>query len=145
MSDNMSRPLRLMAVRLSPSPPTTRTSFLKSLVAPFLSRPNPYLPSFLNPALAPPETLRDILLTTRAIVGHLERFGIFDMDKVGVRLEPKRGGEADEVEMVLSLREQGRLMAKAGTEVGGGEGGAVSQVIWTRLMWRMSRHGYEMP
>lgn len=34
----------------------------------------------------------------------------------------------DEVELVLGLKERGRLFLKAGTEVGGGEGGGVS--LW---------------
>lgn len=48
------------------------------------------------------------------------------MERLGVRLEPSRGGEGDEVEMVLGLRERGRFYLKSGTEVGGGEGEAVS-------------------
>lgn len=45
------------------------------------------------------------------------------MDRAGVRLAPVRGGDEDEVELLLALRERGRLFLKAGTEVGGGEGG----------------------
>lgn len=40
-----------------------------------------------------------------------------------------RGGDVDEVELVLGLRERGRLFLKAGTEVGGGEGGGVSNSL----------------
>ena len=43
-----------------------------------------------------------------------------------MRLQPVRGGDVDEVELVLALKERGRLFLKAGTEVGGGEGGGVS-------------------
>jgi outer membrane protein insertion porin family len=60
------------------------------------------------------------------MVAHLDKFGVWDMDRVGIQLAPVRGGDADEVEMMLSLRERGRLFLKAGTEVGGGEGGGVS-------------------
>jgi len=48
------------------------------------------------------------------------------MDNSAVRLENKRGGDPDEVELVLALKERGRFFLKAGTEVGGGEGGGVS-------------------
>ena len=120
----MDRPLRLTSIRLSPSPPTTRSTFLNSLLSPFLGRTK--LPSWLNPAPPPPQTLHEILLTTRALVTHLDRFGVFDMDQSGVRLENKRAGEGDEVELVLGLKERGRLFFRAGTEVGGGEGGGVS-------------------
>lgn len=60
---------------------------------------------------------------------HVDKFGVFDMDHSGVRLEPRRGGDPDDVELVLALREKGRLFLKAGTEIGGGEGGGVSHNI----------------
>jgi outer membrane protein insertion porin family len=53
------------------------------------------------------------------------------MDNSAVRLENKRGGDQDEVELVLALKERGRFFLKAGTEVGGGEGGGVSWNAWT--------------
>ncbi|RSH92067.1 hypothetical protein EHS25_008479 [Saitozyma podzolica] len=123
VTSNLDRPLRLTAIRLSPQPPTTRPSFLTSLLSPFLAPPNPHTPTWLHPAPPPPESLHDILRTTRALVAHLDRFGIFDMERAGVRLAPVRGGDEDEVELLLALRERGRLFLKAGTEVGGGEGG----------------------
>ncbi|WVQ81608.1 hypothetical protein IAT38_003732 [Cryptococcus sp. DSM 104549] len=126
VSSNMDRPLRLTSIRLAPPPPTARTAFTSSLLTPFLTPPNPHLPkwlSWLHPAPPPPENLHQILLTTRALVQHVDQFGVYDMDRAGIRLEPRRGGDPDEVEMVLSLREKGRLFLKAGTEVGGGEGG----------------------
>ena len=125
VNDNLSRPLRLTSIRLHPSPPTTRSSFLNSLLCPFVGNTN--LPSWLNPAPPPPQTLHEVLLSTRALVSHLDRFGIFDMDNSAVRLENKRGGDNDEVELVLALKERGRFFLKAGTEVGGGEGGGVRQ------------------
>ena len=124
MNDNLERPLRLTSIRLHPAPPTTRTSFLNSLLSPFVGAT--HLPTWLNPAPAPPETLHEVLLSTRALVAHLDRFGVFDMDNSAVRLENKRGGDPDEVELVLALKERGRFFLKAGTEVGGGEGGGVS-------------------
>lgn len=60
---------------------------------------------------------------------HVDKFGVYDMDHSGVRLDPRRGGDPDEVELVLALREKGRLFLKAGTEIGGGEGGGVSHNI----------------
>jgi hypothetical protein len=50
------------------------------------------------------------------------------MERSRVKLQPVRGGDLDEVELVLGLRERGRLFLKAGTEVGGGEGGGVSSL-----------------
>jgi outer membrane protein insertion porin family len=59
------------------------------------------------------------------MMGYLDRFGIWDMQRCGVKLEHTPGGDDDEVELVLGLRERGRMFLKAGTEVGGGEGGGV--------------------
>jgi hypothetical protein len=73
-------------------------------------------------------TLYDVLLSTKALVAHLDRFGVYDMERSRVKLQPVRGGDLDEVELVLGLRERGRLFLKAGTEVGGGEGGGVSSL-----------------
>ncbi|WWD21438.1 hypothetical protein CI109_105923 [Kwoniella shandongensis] len=123
VTSNMERPLRLTSIRLAPPPSTTRSSFLSSLLSPFLTPASPHTPSFLHNAPPPPQNLHEILLTTRALVQHLDKFGIYDMDRAGIRMEPKRGGDPDEVEMVLRLKEKGRLFLKAGTEVGGGEGG----------------------
>lgn len=74
---------------------------------------------------------------------HIDKFGIFDLNTSSVRLENKRGGDPDEVELVLGLRERGRLFLKAGTEVGGGEGGGVScsQLCGCKLTVRTSRPG----
>lgn len=58
----------------------------------------------------------------------MDKFGVYDMQRSGVRLQPVRGGDVDEVELVLALKERGRLFLKAGTEVGGGEGGGVSHL-----------------
>ena len=121
----MNRSLRLTSIRVSPQPRTTRSSFLTSALSPFLG-PSPYLPSWLNPNPHPAHTLEDILMTTRNMVNHLDAFGVFNMARVDVRLEPRRGGDEDEVEMVLGLKEMGRLYLKAGTEIGGNEGGGVS-------------------
>jgi outer membrane protein insertion porin family len=75
-----------------------------------------------------------VLLSTRALVAHLDKFGVYDMGRTTLKLQPVRGGDLDEVELVLGLRERGRLFLKAGTEVGGGEGGGVSGSILCRGM-----------
>lgn len=147
VSSNMDRPLRLTSVRLSPAPPVSRTSFLQSLVTPFLSSSSPqssWLPTWMKPAQpsstpsssfgrtpysSEETTLHDVLLSTRALVGHFDKFGVYDMDRATIKLQPVRGGDLDEVELVLGLREKGRLFLKAGTEVGGGEGGGVSRSL----------------
>jgi outer membrane protein insertion porin family len=70
--------------------------------------------------------LHEILTTTKSVISHLDRFGIYDMERCAVGLQEASGGEKGDVELVLALKERGRLFFKAGTEVGGGEGGGVS-------------------
>ena len=116
--------MRLTSIRLAPSPPSTRSSFLSSLLSPFVG--TSHLPQWLNPAPPPPTNLHEVLLTTRSLISHIDKFGVFDIDHSAVRLDNKPGGDGDEVELVLGLKERGRLFLKAGTEVGANEGGGVS-------------------
>jgi outer membrane protein insertion porin family len=124
---NMERPLRLASIRFTPLPSHTRPGFLSALMTPFLSPPSPHLPAFLNPAPLQdsPKSLHEILITTKGIVEHLRRFDTFHED-IKVELRPKRGAEEGDLELCLGLREKGRVMIKAGTEVGAGEAGGVS-------------------
>ncbi|BEJ02070.1 hypothetical protein CcaverHIS631_0607520 [Cutaneotrichosporon cavernicola] len=69
------------------------------------------------------ETLHEVLLSTKYMLAHIDQLGVFDAAHTGVRLEPSPSGNPDEIELVLSLRERGRLFLKAGTEFGGNEGG----------------------
>jgi outer membrane protein insertion porin family len=78
----------------------------------------------------PPKTLHEILYTTKMLTTHLRRFDIFQ-DQIDVKLEPAKGGVIGDVDLVLGIREKGRVFLKAGTEVGGGEGGFVSSDVST--------------
>lgn len=117
---NMDRPMKLTSIRVSPSPPTTRRDFLSNMLKPFLGAT---WPSWLYSTPPAPETLHEVLLSTKYMIQHIDQLGVFDMERARVRLEPAPSGNPDEVEMVLSLRERGRLFLKAGTEFGGNEGG----------------------
>ena len=118
--------MRLTSIRLAPAPPTTRTSFLNHLLAPFLG--NTGLPHWLHPVPPPAGTLREILLSTKALLAHVDQLGVFDVERTGIRLEPAPSGDPNEVELLLALREKGRLFLKAGTEFGSNEGGGVSRL-----------------
>ncbi|WOO83756.1 SAM50-like protein SPAC17C906 [Vanrija pseudolonga] len=119
--ENMGAPLRLTSIRLAPPPPTTRTGFLSTLLAPFLGGSR--LPDCVTGAPPPPQSLHEILLSTKALVQHIDQLNVFDMERVGIRLEPSPSGNPADVEMLLTLREKGRLFLKAGTEFGSNEGG----------------------
>lgn len=60
---------------------------------------------------------------------HVDQLNVFDMERVRIRLEPSPSGEPNEVELVLGLREKGRVFLKAGTEFGANEGGGVSDIL----------------
>lgn len=79
---------------------------------------------WLHPAPPAPQNLHEILLSTKALIQHIDQLGVYDMERVGVRLES--GTNPDEVELLVALREKGKLFLKAGTEFGGNEGGGVS-------------------
>jgi outer membrane protein insertion porin family len=137
----MDHPLHISSIRIPNPPKVTRPGFLSSLISPFISPISTSSLSipWLNPAIAPistqgstsataphpPQTLHDILLTTKALTAHLRKFDIFH-DDIEVKFQPAEGGAVGDVDMILGVREKGRLFLKGGTEIGGGEGGAVS-------------------
>lgn len=127
---NMDRPLRLAAIRFAPQPTTTRAGFLNGLTTPFLAPRGFALPAFMNPApLADaPQSLQEVLITTKAFVEHLRRFQIFD-ENVTVELRPKRGGDEGEVELCVGLREVKRKQLYTGASASTDESEVVSPLI----------------
>jgi outer membrane protein insertion porin family len=137
----MDHPLHISSIRIPNPPRVTRPGFLSSLISPFISPTSTSSLSipWLNPAISsaslegpaeahssrPPETLHEILVTTKALTAHLRKFDIFH-DDIEVKFQPAEGGAVGDVDMILGIREKGRLFLKGGTEIGGGEGGAVS-------------------
>lgn len=86
-----------------------------------------FLAALLKPALSTtPETLGDLLHLTQATQRALAPWGIFK--QIDVRLETPQSllAEKGAVDLVMDVKESGRLMLKSGTEVGQGEGSAVS-------------------
>jgi outer membrane protein insertion porin family len=75
------------------------------------------------------------LVSTKALAAHLRSFDIFHED-LDVKFQPAEGGAVGDVDLVLGLREKGRLFLKGGTEIGGGEGGAVSRMK-SRTHWKI--------
>lgn len=127
----MDHPLHISSIRIAPASAThTRRSFLSSLISPFISKPSDSALSipWINPAVSsgsptPPTTLHETLLATKALTAHLRSFDIFH-DEMDVKIQPAEFGAIGDVDLVLALREKGRLFLKGGTEIGGGEGGA---------------------
>ncbi|GMK57840.1 hypothetical protein CspeluHIS016_0406740 [Cutaneotrichosporon spelunceum] len=117
---SMDRPMRVTSIRLSPPPPTTRRDFLDAMLRPFLQDTRPH---WLYNTPPKGETLHEVLLGAKYMLAHIDQLGVFDMAHTALRLEPARSGRPDELELVLGLRERGRLFLKAGTEFGGNEGG----------------------
>jgi outer membrane protein insertion porin family len=96
----------------------TRASFLSSLLNPLLS--------------SSPQTLGDLLHLTQSAQRALAPWGIFK--QIDVRLEQAQSllAEKGAVDLVVDVKEAGRLMLKSGTEVGQGEGSAVSSIVGLR-------------
>jgi outer membrane protein insertion porin family len=110
IEDNFDAPMTLSALRVTGTV-QTRASFLAALLKPSLA--------------TTPETLGDLLRLTQATQQALAPWGIFK--QIDVRLETPQSllAEKGAVDLVVDVKESGRLMLKSGTEVGQGEGSAV--------------------
>jgi len=118
INTNLSTPLHIASVRVEGAI-HTRRSFLNALVEPHV------LPLAL-PGSPTHSTLESVLHTTRRISHLLQETDIFQ--SVEARIERSRSALAKEgdVNVVFKTREKGRLFLNTSTEVGNGEGNAVS-------------------
>jgi outer membrane protein insertion porin family len=75
--------------------------------------------------------LRDVLKKTRDLTDQLGRFDIFSEIEAG--LESSRGALADnkDVDLIIKVKEASRYFVRTATDVGDGEGNAVSPVHLT--------------
>lgn len=128
MGENLDTPLRLNAIRVVGAK-ATRPSFLSNLLAPSL----PTLPpaSYLSalpptPSTTPPSTLRSILSTTRNLTGLLSQFDIFNSVEASLETSPNVLAEAEDVDIVFTVKEAPRFYLRTATDIGDGEGNAVS-------------------
>jgi outer membrane protein insertion porin family len=119
VNNNLSVPLRIASIRVDGAI-NTRRSFLSSLIKFHIQDPS--LPTF--PHNHP--TLESVLLTTRRISHILQETDIFQ--SVEAKIEKSSGALAEEgdVDIVFKTREKGRFFLNTSTEVGNGEGNAVS-------------------
>lgn len=125
VSDNIETPLRLNAIRISGAN-STRSSFLASVIAPYLS-PLPaasYMSS--RPVDTPSQTLGSLLKTTRDVTATLRAFDIFKDIDAGLEASPSVLAEAEDVDIVLRVKEAPKYFLRTATDIGDGEGSAVS-------------------
>jgi hypothetical protein len=111
VNNSIERPARIASVRVVGAT-QTRSSFLSSLVTPYLS--------------PTPTSLKSILDATRGMSHILNESGLFR--KLDARLEKSRSPWArdQDYDIVFGVKERGRFWANTSTEVGNGEGSAVS-------------------
>lgn len=126
VSENLETPLRLNAIRIVGAR-TTRSSFLSNLVAPYL----PTLPpaSYLStepPPAGPSQTLRSVLGTAREVSGLFSKFDIFKEVDASLEASPSILAEAEDVDIVIRVKEAPRFFLRTATDIGDGEGSAVS-------------------
>ncbi|KAF8156659.1 surface antigen-domain-containing protein [Crassisporium funariophilum] len=122
INGNLDTPVNISAVRVEGAT-HTRKSFLASIINPAL--PPPPSPTFASASpSAHPNTLKDVLHTTRRISHALKKTDIFT--SVDVQLERARDplAGAGDVDLVFRTRERGRLYASSATELGNNEGSA---------------------
>lgn len=94
----------------------TRRSFLNLLINPFLSAPDDE-----------GYNLKSVLRTTQAISHMLQEADIFQ--SVEAKIEKSRNllSREGDVDVIFKTREKGRFFINTATELGNGEGNAVSQ------------------
>lgn len=114
MNENIDTHMRLASVRVEGAV-HTRSSFLGSLVQPFLSKTD-----------GEKQTLGSILHDARTIGSLLQETDIFEtvLAKVDRSTEPR--AQPGDVELVFKTRERSRMFLKTSTEFGNNEGSAVS-------------------
>lgn len=135
VSHNLDSPLRLNAIRIVGTQ-HTRSSFLGRVASPHLYPSSAPSSSFFSKASSidsetrTTSTLRDVLRKTRDLTDTLEKFDIFSEVEAG--LESSRGILADEqdVDLVVKVKEASRYFVRTATDVGDGEGNAVSAALF---------------
>lgn len=126
MSENLETPLRLNAIRIVGAR-TTRSSFLSNLVAPYLPTlpPASYLSTEIPPP-GPPQSLRTVLGTAREVSGLFSKFDIFKEVDASLEASPSVLAEAEDVDIVIRVKEAPRFFLRTATDIGDGEASAVS-------------------
>lgn len=126
VNDNLDTPVRLNAIRVIGAE-KTRPSFLSTLLAPYLPNlpPASYLSSTPHPRPSS-QTLRGVLNTTRNVSGLLSQFDIFSQVEASLEASPSVLAEAEDVDIVLRVKEGSRYFLRTATDIGDGEGNAVS-------------------
>lgn len=84
------------------------------------------------------ETLRNVLAKTRSITDDLARFGIFDEIETGLDSSQDVLAEPNDVDLLLKVKESSRYFLRTATDVGDGEGNAVSLFPlspWCMRIW----------
>lgn len=138
VNDNLDAPLRLNAIRILGAH-STRPAFLSRIFAPYLSPLPP--PSFLSSSFdsvsspssasskpAPPsqQTLRSLLKASRQLTETLESFDIFRGIDATLEKSDSAFAERQDVDIVLRVKEAPKYFLRTATDVGDGEGTAVS-------------------
>lgn len=128
MTETIHTPLRLNAIRIIGAE-NTRPSFLSSIVAPYLPTLPPASYLYSAPLLpAPAQSLRTVLDTARELTGLISQFEVFSNVEASIESSPSVLAEAEDVDIVLRVKEAPRFYLRTATDVGNGEGTAVSRI-----------------
>ena len=129
VGDRLDEPIRLNAIRFL-GIHQTRTSFLSTIVAKHLPDLPPASYAGTGPAPASPsrapQTLRTVLESARDVAGTLTALDMYSDVAPSLEASPGVLSEAGDVDLVVRVRERSRYMLRTATDVGNGEGSAVS-------------------
>jgi outer membrane protein insertion porin family len=112
---SLSMPLRISSVRVEGTQ-QTRASFLGAIIDPIISLPPP----------DNKQTLEHVLFAVRDINHKLRETDNFKCIEIILARSSDRNAAEHDVEVIVKAREKGRYFLKTATEVGNGEGNAVS-------------------
>lgn len=164
VGDRLDEPMRLNAIRFL-GLKQTRPSFLSSIAATHLPNLPPASYSHTSPSSTPsapsatpsssPQTLRTVLQSARDLTATLAAFDMFSSVEPSLEATPGVLSEEGDVDLVVRVRERSRYMLRTATDVGNGEGSAVSRPCaagrgeWCRRAtriyitgWRLTQGGH---
>lgn len=126
VTENLDQPARIGAIRVEGAH-RTRTSFVGSLIKPYLAAP-------ADGSSSRPTTLADVLSTTQDVRSLLLDTNIFTSVKPTLERSWSPLAERDDIDIVFRCTERGKYVIRTATDVGNQEGSAVRMLHFGMLL-----------
>lgn len=120
---NLDKPARIGSIRVEGAH-RTRSSFLGSLVKPYLAAP-------ADGSSPRATTLEDVVNTTREVQSLLQDTQVFKSIKPTLERSWSPLAERDDIDIVFHCTERGKYIIRTATDVGNQEGSAVRMIYFS--------------